>query len=40
MGEVRQALLERYDVEPSPCEQDLLELLEELRAAGLIEVME
>lgn len=40
MDEVRQALLDRYRVEPSQCEQDLLELLEELRAAGLIEVTE
>jgi hypothetical protein len=40
MGEIREALLEKYHVEPSRCEQDLLELLEELRAADLIEVTE
>jgi len=36
--EVRQDLLERYGIDHSRCEQDLLELLEQLLAAGLIEV--
>jgi hypothetical protein len=35
---IRDALLEEYDVEPDCCERDLLELLQELAAAGLIEV--
>jgi antitoxin component of MazEF toxin-antitoxin module len=36
--EVLDALLERYDVEPARCERDLLALLEEMAAEGLIEV--
>jgi hypothetical protein len=36
--EVRDALLERYDVEPARCERDLLALLGEMAAEGLIEV--
>lgn len=35
---VRDALLDEYDVEPQRCEQDLLALLEELKANGLLEV--
>ncbi|MCA9969721.1 MAG: lasso peptide biosynthesis PqqD family chaperone [Anaerolineales bacterium] len=37
---VRDALLAEYDVEPAACEQDMLELLTQLRAAGLVEVVD
>jgi hypothetical protein len=36
--EVKQMLLEEYEVEPEVCIGDLLRLLDELRTAGLIEV--
>lgn len=36
--ELRDALLQEYDVEPERCERDLLILLEALAANGLIEV--
>jgi hypothetical protein len=36
--EVRDALVQQYDVEPERCERDVLVLLEELAAEGLIEV--
>jgi Coenzyme PQQ synthesis protein D (PqqD) len=32
------AMLNEYDVEPDRCERDLLELLEQMRAEGLIEI--
>ncbi len=35
---IREALLEEYDVEPERCQRDLLALLTEMTAAGLIEV--
>ena len=38
--ELRDAILSEYEVEPEQCEQDLLELLRELRESGLIEVRE
>jgi len=38
--EVCDALLEEYDVEPGRCERDLLQLLESLANAGLIEIRE
>ena len=38
VGELRDALLDEYDVEAGRCEQDLLELLEKMRGEGLIEV--
>jgi hypothetical protein len=38
VGELRDALLDEYDVEAGRCEQDLLELLENMRSEGLIEV--
>jgi coenzyme PQQ synthesis protein D (PqqD) len=38
VGELRDALVDEYDVEPPRCEQDLLELLEKMRGEGLIEV--
>lgn len=38
VAELRDALLQEYDVEPGRCESDLLALLEKLLAEGLIEV--
>jgi hypothetical protein len=35
---IRDAILDEYDVEPEPCERDLLALLGDLAAANLIEV--
>ena len=35
--EIRDTLLDEYEVEADRCEEDLLALLEELKAAGLIE---
>lgn len=36
--EIRDALLEEYDVQAERCERDLLGLLEKMREQGLIEV--
>lgn len=36
--EVRDILLQKYEVEPDRCECDLLALLEELATEGLIEI--
>ena len=36
--QLRDTLLDEYEVEPGRCEQDLLLLLEQLRTEGLIEV--
>jgi coenzyme PQQ synthesis protein D (PqqD) len=38
VAQIRDAILEEYEVEEKRCEQDLLTLLEELRSEGLIEV--
>jgi hypothetical protein len=38
IGQLRDALLDEYDVEAGRCERDLLDLLEKMRAEGLIEV--
>jgi len=38
VGSILDALLAEYDVEPTRCEQDLLDLLASLKAAALIEV--
>ena len=35
---IKNTLLEEYEVEPESCEHDLLVLLQDLEAAGLIEV--
>ena len=40
VAKVRDSLLEEYQVERERCEQDLLILLEELAAKGLIEVLD
>lgn len=37
-GAIRDILLKEYEVAPDRCEQDLLRLLQELAARGLIEV--
>jgi coenzyme PQQ synthesis protein D (PqqD) len=36
--EVRDALLEEYEVDPERCERDVLALLQELASKGLIEI--
>jgi hypothetical protein len=36
--ELRDAVMEEYDVDAEQCERDLLELLERMRSEGLIEV--
>ena len=38
VAEIRDAILQEYEVEEKRCEQDLLTLLEEMRSEGLIEV--
>jgi hypothetical protein len=38
VGELRDALLDEFDVDARQCECDLLELLEKMRAEGLVEV--
>lgn len=38
VNDLRDALLQEYDVGPERCERELLTLLEELAAQGLIEV--
>jgi len=38
VGDLRNALLDEYEVEAESCERNLLDLLENMRAEGLIEV--
>jgi Coenzyme PQQ synthesis protein D (PqqD) len=38
VAEIRDAIVEEYEVEEERCEQDLFALLEEMRSEGLIEV--
>ncbi len=38
VGELRDALVDEYDVEPERCEQDLMTLLRKMHAEGLIDV--
>ena len=38
VGELRDALLDEYDVEAERCESDLIELLEKMWVEGLIQV--
>lgn len=38
VAEIHQALLQEYDVEPDRCQRDLINLLEDLLKAGLIEL--
>ena len=40
VGDIRDTLLEEYQVEPNRCERELLALLRELAAKGLIEVQD
>lgn len=40
VGEVRNAIVAQYDVDADRCQSDLLELLEDLRERGLVEVLE
>ena len=40
VAEIRDAIVEEYEVREERCEQDLLVLLEEMRREGLIEVQE
>ena len=38
VGELRDTILEEYEVETDRCERDLFELLEKMRSEGLIQV--
>lgn len=38
VSELRDAIVDEYDVEPERCERDLLQLLEQMRVEGLITV--
>ena len=38
MNQIRDALLEEYEVEPDRCEHDIVALFEQLADAGLIEI--
>jgi hypothetical protein len=38
VGAVRDAMLQKYEVEPGQCERDLLAVLQQLIEAGLVEV--
>lgn len=40
IAEIRDTIMEEYEVDGARCEQDLLALLEEMRSEGLIEVRE
>jgi hypothetical protein len=40
VAEIRDAILEEYEVAPERCEHDLLALLERLAAEGLVEILE
>ena len=40
VAEIRDAVLEEYDVEKEVCENDLMELLTELSDKGLVEIEE
>lgn len=38
VSDIRDAIVQEYDVEPERCENDLLGLLDELAAKGLVEI--
>jgi len=40
VNQIRDAIVEEYDVEPDRCEHDILELLQELSKYGLIEIVD
>ena len=39
VGEIRDALLERYDVSEEQCERDVLAFLEQMAGAGLVQIV-
>ncbi len=39
VSQIRDAIIQEYDVEPDRCEHDILELLHELSTHGLIEII-
>ena len=39
VSDLRDALLDEYEVEKEPCERDLIELLQKMHGEGLIEVV-
>lgn len=40
IAELRDAIVDEYDVELERCEQDVLELLDKLRSEGLVQVID
>jgi hypothetical protein len=40
VGELRDAIVDEYEVEPDRCERDVLELLDKLKSEGLVQVVE
>jgi hypothetical protein len=40
VSQIRDAIIQEYDVEPDRCEHDIVELLQELSKHGLIEIIE
>src|SRR3984885_10079416 len=40
IAELRDALIECYEVEPARCEQDLFDLLEKMQSEGLIQIQD
>jgi Coenzyme PQQ synthesis protein D (PqqD) len=38
VGEIRDAIMQKYDVDAQSCEQDLVSFLDNLHSAGLIEI--
>lgn len=38
VGELRDVLLDEYEVDAGRCERDLIELLEKMRSEGLVEI--
>ena len=38
VSDVRDAIVDEYDVDPEECEQDVIELLQRLAAEGLVEI--
>lgn len=39
VGQIKNSIVEEYDVEPSTCESDLLRVLGDLHSHGLVEVV-
>jgi hypothetical protein len=40
LKEIRDSILEEFDVDPDRCENDILEILQELSTNGLIEIVD